>query len=208
MRLRHDKNAIDKLNNSEFLVKDSDLPIKLDKTSVVEIGMGKGEMIVELARMNPSNKYFGVEKYPTVAAKSLKKAQEYKLNNFKIIIADAANITQIFSGYANTIWLTFSDPWPKARHFRRRLTYKTYLDLYSKLMDNGSILKFKSDNDQLYEFSLESFAQNNWKIIDFGTNLHSSAYAKDNVMTGYEKKWSEKSKNINFIFASNSKSRN
>ncbi|QBF34666.1 tRNA (guanosine(46)-N7)-methyltransferase TrmB [Mycoplasmopsis phocirhinis] len=201
MRLRHDKNAIAKLNESEFLIHDEQFPIYIDDKCVIEIGMGKGEMLVELARLNPDKKYFGLEKYPTVAAKSLKLAQHYKLDNFKIIIADANSLTDIFQGYAHTIWLTFSDPWPKARHFRRRLTHQYFLNLYLQIMNEKSVLKFKSDNDSLYQFSLESFLQNHWNIIEHGTNLHNTAYAKENIMTGYERKWSQQGKNINFIFA-------
>ncbi|QJR43679.1 tRNA (guanosine(46)-N7)-methyltransferase TrmB [Mycoplasma miroungigenitalium] len=201
MRLRYDKNAEPKLQASPYMIKENQYPIKLDENCIIEIGMGKGEMIVELARLNPTKTFYGLEKYPTVAAKALKKAEEYQLNNFYIIIADAVNIPDIFVGKASTIWLTFSDPWPKARHFRRRLTYKSFLDLYKIIMDENSILKFKSDNDKLYEFSLESFNENDWKIIDFGEDLHQSSYASKNVMTGYERKWSEQGKNINFIFA-------
>ncbi|AIA29365.1 tRNA (guanine-N7)-methyltransferase [Mycoplasmopsis californica] len=201
MRLRFDKNAEEKLKTSNFYAGNESFPIILDEKCIVEVGMGKGEMLVELARLNPRIKFYGLEKYATVAVKAVKKAEEYKLNNFKIILDDAQNIPQIFKGSLNTLWLTFSDPWPKARHFRRRLTHKSFLDLYAGIMDENSILKFKSDNDSLYQFSLESFTENNWKIIDFGSNLHISQYARENIMTGYEKKWSSLGKNINFIYA-------
>ncbi|WP_029608972.1 tRNA (guanosine(46)-N7)-methyltransferase TrmB [Mycoplasma simbae] len=201
MRLRFDKNAEQRIKESKYYYDSNNYPITLDSNSIVEVGMGKGEMIVELARLNPDKNYYGLEKYATVAAKALKKAQEYELNNFKIVLADANNLNEIFKGSLNTLWLTFSDPWPKARHFRRRLTYKTFLDQYQSIMDSKSVLKFKSDNDLLYEFSLESFVQNNWEIIDFGQNLHTSIHAQNNVMTGYEKKWSQLGKNINFIIA-------
>ncbi|TQC51284.1 tRNA (guanosine(46)-N7)-methyltransferase TrmB [Mycoplasmopsis mucosicanis] len=201
MRLRHDKEALNKVQNSGFYIENTHFPIKLDHNSVLEIGMGKGEMLVELARLNPAMMFYGLEKYATVAAKCLKKASEYNLQNFKIILENAQNIDQIFSGYLNTIWLTFSDPWPKARHENRRLTHKSFLEKYASIMDENSVLKFKSDNDLLYNYSLESFSQNYWNIIDFGQNLHQSIYAKDNVMTGYESKWRSLGKNINFIIA-------
>lgn len=200
MRLRNDKKANEKLVNSNLLA-DYTNKIKLNKTDVIEIGMGKGEMITKLANLNPSVQYYGLEKYATVAAKAARKAEELNLKNFKIILADANNLVEIFTGQCETIWLTFSDPWPKKRHFKRRLTYKTFLDSYALLLTDDGILKFKSDNDKLYEFSLESLQENNWQIIDHGTDLHNSKYNVDNQTTGYEEKWSSQGKNINFIFA-------
>ncbi|WP_029512876.1 tRNA (guanosine(46)-N7)-methyltransferase TrmB [Mycoplasmopsis iners] len=200
MRLRHDKNAQSKLENSKFYIDPGKYPVKLDSKTVLEIGMGKGEMIVELARINPDLIFIGLEKYATVAAKALKKAEEYNINNFHIIIDDATKLEEIFVGEPHTIWLTFSDPWPKARHERRRLTHSSFLNLYSKIMNENTMLKFKSDNDKLYEFSLESFQQNGWNLVDYGTDLHNSSHQKDNVMTGYEAKWSSLGKNINYIY--------
>ncbi|WP_027120712.1 tRNA (guanosine(46)-N7)-methyltransferase TrmB [Mycoplasmopsis lipofaciens] len=201
MRLRNDNEAPNKLLNSGILVTKECWPIKIDNNTFIEIGMGKGEMIVELAKNNPSKTFYGIEKYATVAAKCLKKVVEYKLTNFKIILTDAMLINEIFYGTCNTIWLTFCDPWPKKRHLKRRLTYVDFLDKYKNLMSSETILKFKSDNDKLYNFSLESLYNNNWNIISYGTDLHNSKHAKDNIMTGYEKKWSERGKNINYIFA-------
>lgn len=201
MRLRNDKDAPKKLEESNLLITKSQYPISLKNTDVIEIGMGKGEMITQLAALNPNINFYGLEKFATVAAKSVRRAKEYKLNNFKIILEDAKELENIFKGTCGTIWLTFSDPWPKAKHFKRRLTYKDFLDKYKLIMDENTILKFKSDNDKLYEFSLESFKENGWNIIAYGTDLHKSKYAKDNVMTGYEAKWSQAGKNINYIFA-------
>ncbi|UUD35303.1 tRNA (guanosine(46)-N7)-methyltransferase TrmB [Mycoplasmopsis caviae] len=200
MRLRNDKEAPNKLEDSNLLITKNQYPIILKPTDVVEIGMGKGEMITQLAQANQDINYYGLEKFATVAAKCIKKAKEYELKNFKIILEDAKEIENIFKGTCGTIWLTFSDPWPKVRHFKRRLTYKDFLEKYKLIMNKDTILKFKSDNDKLYEFSLESFKENDWEIIDHGKDLHASKYAKDNVMTGYEVKWSNAGKNINFIF--------
>ncbi|QSF13478.1 tRNA (guanosine(46)-N7)-methyltransferase TrmB [Mycoplasma sp. Mirounga ES2805-ORL] len=200
MRLRNDSTALDKLQNSGLVINPEEYPIKLDDKSIVEIGMGKGEMIVELARTNPDKKYYGLEKYPTPASKLINKCKELKLNNLKIIIDDALNLPSIFEGKCNTLWLTFSDPWPKKKHVKRRLTYKDYLNLYKNILDDTSVLKQKTDNDKLYDFSLNSFKDNQWEIIAHGTDFHNSIYSKGNVMTGYEKKWSDSGKNINFIF--------
>ncbi|UUM19308.1 tRNA (guanosine(46)-N7)-methyltransferase TrmB [Mycoplasma sp. 1018B] len=200
MRLRYDKQAIDKLLNSKYLIKDN-FPIILNETDIVEIGMGKGEMIAELARINPNKKFYGFEKYPTVAAKVLNLIDKYKLTNLFIIVGDAGNLLNYFQGNLETIWLTFSDPWPKARHEKRRLTYKLFLDQYKQIMNEDSLLKLKTDNDFFYNYSIDSFLNNGWKIIANGTDLHKSNYSSDNIMTGYEKKWISLNKNINFIFA-------
>lgn len=201
MRLRFDKNAEEKIINSGYLINNETYPIKLNGTEVIEIGMGKGEMIVELARWNPAIQFYGLEKYATVASKAIKKAQEYQLKNFHLILDDATKLNEIFEGNCAKIWLTFSDPWPKNRHERRRLTYKDYLSKYCSIMNENTILFFKSDNDKLYEYSLESFKENHWLIVDNGTDLHQSKYNNENVKTGYEIKWSSLGKNINFIVA-------
>ncbi|MEA4333515.1 tRNA (guanosine(46)-N7)-methyltransferase TrmB [Mycoplasma sp. 1232] len=197
MRLRYDKNAEANLANSDFLIKE--FPVNLKENDVLEIGAGKGEMIAQLALQNPNITYYAFEKYPTVANKILKKINELNLKNLFIITKDASNLTELFTGKIDTIWLTFSDPWPKKAHEKRRLTYKTFLDQYKQLLSEKGCLYFKTDNDKLFEFSIESLNENNWKIIDMTTDLHSSKYNETNVQTGYEQKWSSLGKNINFL---------
>lgn len=201
MRLRNDNRALERLELSNLLIKQSNKKIKLTKKTILEIGMGKGEMITEMANLYPNLTFYGLEKYATAAAKAIKKAKEYSLENFKIILDDAIKIDEIFSGKCDVIYLTFSDPWPKKRHEKRRLTYKTFLEKYAKILTKDGVIKLKTDNDSLYNYSLESFKENNWKIIDFGTDLHGSKYNSKNIKTGYEVKWSGKGKNINFIIA-------
>ncbi|SJZ47155.1 tRNA (guanosine(46)-N7)-methyltransferase TrmB [Mycoplasmopsis verecunda] len=200
MRLRFDKNAEANLNVSQFLIKE--FPFHLNHNDVLEIGAGKGEMIAQLAKNNPNIRYIAFEKYPTVANKILKKINELGTNNLFIVTKDAANLNELFSGNIDTIWLTFSDPWPKNAHEKRRLTYKTFLAQYKELLTPqvGKLL-FKTDNDKLFDYSLESLANNNWDIIDFTRDLHNSKYNENNVRTGYEEKWSAKGKNINFLIA-------
>ncbi|MGZ9755468.1 tRNA (guanosine(46)-N7)-methyltransferase TrmB [Mycoplasma sp. 246B] len=199
MRLRFDKNAQGKLDESSYYLKE--FPIQLNHTDVIEIGAGKGEMITALAKQNPDIKYYALEKYATVAVKILKKIEELNLTNLFIITADANKINEIFKGTCDKIWLTFSDPWPKNAHFKRRLTYKTFLDTYKQLLGQRGKLWFKTDNDKLFEFSLDSLIQNNWKIIYQTNDLHKSEYNNQNIKTGYEIKWSQKGKNINFLIA-------
>ncbi|BBU47651.1 tRNA (guanosine(46)-N7)-methyltransferase TrmB [Mycoplasmopsis felis] len=197
MRLRHDNTAQEKLNNSSFYIKD--FPVYLNEDYVLEIGSGKGEMISQLAYLNPNIKYIAIEKYPTVALKILKKINELNLKNLFIITEDAIKLPEILKGKVSTIWLTFSDPWPKIAHKKRRLTYKTYLNLYKDLLSEKGQLFFKTDNDKLFNFSIDSLKENNWEIMFLTNDLHNSKYNDSNIKTGYEIKWSEKGKNINFL---------
>lgn len=199
MRLRNDSKAPEKLKALSNFIDKNQYPLQLNSNIIIEIGMGKGDMLCALAEKNPDKTYIGLEKFTTVAAKAAKKADKLKLKNLFIICDDAENINEIFQGTCNTIWLTFSDPWPKKRHLKRRLTYKTFLEKYSSIMNNDSILMFKSDNDGLYNYSLESLQENKWQIIDSGDNLHQSKYSGNNCMTEYELKWSSQGKNINYI---------
>ncbi|WP_322901964.1 tRNA (guanosine(46)-N7)-methyltransferase TrmB [Mycoplasmopsis felis] len=197
MRLRHDNTAQEKLNNSSFYIKD--FPVYLNEDYVLEIGSGKGEMISQLAYLNPNIKYIAIEKYPTVALKILKKINELNLKNLFIITEEAIKLPEILKGKVSTIWLTFSDPWPKNAHKKRRLTYKTYLNLYKDLLSEKGQLFFKTDNDKLFNFSIDSLKENNWEIMFLTNDLHNSKYNDPNIKTGYEIKWSEKGKNINFL---------
>ncbi|UWD34173.1 tRNA (guanosine(46)-N7)-methyltransferase TrmB [Mesomycoplasma molare] len=197
MRLRNIPNASEILLESEYLIKE--FPYKLNNKTVLEMGMGKGEMLVELAKQNPDTTFIGIEKYPTVALKSMKKAKKLNLKNFKIINQDIAKLPELLEGKVDLIWLTFSDPWPKKRHFKRRLTYKDFLLIYKNLLTDNGILKFKTDNDSLFEYSIESIEEFGAKILNLTRDFHNSDLSKNNIMTGYEKKWSEKGKNINYL---------
>ncbi|QCZ36610.1 tRNA (guanosine(46)-N7)-methyltransferase TrmB [Mycoplasma nasistruthionis] len=199
MRLRHDKNAQDNLNASQYYI--NQFPIKLNNTDVLEIGAGKGEMISQLALLNPDRRFIAFEKYPTVANKILTKIKQLNLTNLFIVTKDATNLVELFEGQTDTIWLTFSDPWPKNAHEKRRLTYKTFLDQYKQILTPNGLLKFKTDNDKLFEFSVESFNINNWNILNLTRDLHNSEFNQGNIQTGYEQKWSSLGKNINYLEA-------
>ncbi|UUM19801.1 MULTISPECIES: tRNA (guanosine(46)-N7)-methyltransferase TrmB [unclassified Mycoplasma] len=199
MRLRHNKNAAGELAQSRYFL--NQFPIQLNDQSVLEIGAGKGEMITQMALNNPNKTFYALEKYPTVAHKILKKINQLELNNLFIITKDAVQIPELFNGKINELWLTFCDPWPKNAHEKRRLTYKNFLALYETILSRNGKLKFKTDNDKLFEYSVESFKQNNWEILGLTNNLHQSKFNKDNYPTGYEIKWSSKGKNINYLEA-------
>ncbi|MBG0730698.1 tRNA (guanosine(46)-N7)-methyltransferase TrmB [Mycoplasma sp. 'Moose RK'] len=198
MRLRNIPNSLEKIQASNFL---ANTPILINKSWVIEIGMGKGEMLTKLALQNPNKIFLGIEKFSSAAVKSLKFAQQNDLKNFFILIADAKILPTVVNGKTDEIWLTFPDPWPKNRHFKRRLTYKFFLDIYSKLLSKNGILKLKTDNNKFFAFSEESLIENGWKIIYKTDNLAKSHLANSNVQTGYEIKWTQKGFKINYLEA-------
>lgn len=166
--------------NKEF---NNDNPIYL------EIGMGKGDFIVGLATKNPSINYVGIELSETVAAIALKKVMEHELSNVRVINKDAINLEDIFtSGEIGRIYLNFSDPWPKNRHEKKRLTYKTFLEKYERLLDGKGMVCFKTDNRGLFDFSLESFEENGWKLnnVSFDYPLTDN---ENDVPTEYERRF-------------------
>ncbi|ADE19606.1 tRNA (guanosine(46)-N7)-methyltransferase TrmB [Mycoplasma crocodyli] len=199
MRLRNDKSAGDKLNNSIYFL--NKFPVKINKNCIIEIGAGKGEMISQLALKNQDITFYALEKYQTVAAKIIKKIDELSLKNLFVICEDANKLSEIFEGKVNELWLTFSDPWPKKRHEKRRLTHKDFLTEYAKILNENGTLKVKTDNDEFFNFSVESLNENNWKINALTNDLHNSKYNEKNEKTGYELKWSQVGKNINYLEA-------
>ena len=198
MRLRNDPKAREYLENSQYLIEN--FPIILDENIILEIGMGKGEMLCEMAKLNPHKKFIGIEKFPTVAAKAAKKFNDNNLKNIFIINKDLDSLFDQFQGMVNEIWLTFWDPWPKKRHYKRRLTYRKYLNLYKNLLSSNGILKIKTDNDLFFNRSLEEIDNfKSAKIIYQTTDLHNSDKNNTNIPTGYEIKWSSKGKKINYM---------
>ena len=157
----------------------------------IEIGMGKGRFISELSRLNPDINYVGIEKYSSVLIRAIEKQQELMLPNLKFIRMDAENICDWFEkGEVDKIYLNFSDPWPKDRHAKRRLTSVQFLARYEQILLPGHSLEFKTDNRDLFDFSLEQFDEAGW-VKDYVTyDLHNSEYMEGNVMTEYEEKFS------------------
>ena len=199
MRLRNNPEANSILEKHKSIIKE--LPIKVNENTILEVGMGKGEMITQMAINEPHKDFIGIEKFPTVILKVLKAIDNSKIGNLKIVCQDVVKLSEAFEGKVSTIWLTFSDPWPKKRHYKRRLTYKTFLDIYKNLLTPDGVLLIKTDNDSLYEYSLESLEEYGANIVFKTTDLYSSNKIKDNIPTGYEIKWHGRGKNINFIEA-------
>lgn len=160
----------------------------------IEIGMGKGKFIHELAGRNPGINYVGIEKYSSVLLRALQKMDEEMRENLLFIRMEAEDIGEVFApGEVDRIYLNFSDPWPKDRHAKRRLPSKEFLARYDRILKKDGILEFKTDNRELFEFALEELPEAGWKT-DFVTyDLHrDSEKMKSNIMTEYEEKFSLK----------------
>ena len=135
--------------------------------------------------------------------RSLEKAdacKETRPDNLRFLIGNAENLTEWFPAHSvDCLYLNFSDPWPKARHAKRRLTYRTFLEKYQTVLKKGGILRFKTDNVGLFDFSLEEFAAMGLEMTDLTRDLHNSPQNEGNVMTEYEKAWSEKGYTIHAV---------
>lgn len=159
--------------------------------------MGKGRFIVEMAKKNPEKNYIGLELQTVAVGIALKKQLEEKLPNLQLICANGSGLGEYFEkGEIAGIYLNFSDPWPKKRQTKRRLTYKTFLEQYKEVLDSDGHIEFKTDNQGLFEYSLVSMNNFGMKFDGVWLDLHSSPEAEDNVMTEYEEKFSKKGQPI------------
>ena len=163
----------------------------------IEIGMGKGQFLLTLAKENPSINYIGIERYSSVLLRALERFdndEEYKdVNNIRFICMDATNLPEVFAvGEIDKIYLNFSDPWPKARHAKRRLTSKQFFERYDKILAFDGVVEFKTDNRELFDFSLEQVEVAGWQLDNYTFDLHHSEYVEGNVMTEYEERFTAK----------------
>lgn len=169
----------------------------------IEVGMGKGRFIMELAARNPRINYIGIERYPTVLLKGIKKREQVELSNLYFVCIDARMLPEFFApGEVERIYLNFSDPWPKDRHAERRLTSPQFMSVYDKILDQKGRVEFKTDNGALFEYSLQSIPEAGWKLEEQTFDLHNSELAAGNVMTEYEEKFSSEGKSICKLIAS------
>lgn len=168
----------------------------------LEIGCGKGKFICTLAQNNPDVFYIALEKVPDVAVMAMEKARDAKIENIRFICDDATRLCEFFDkGEIDDIYLNFSDPWPKKKQAKRRLTYRTYLDIYRKILKDDGTIFFKTDNRPLFDFSLEEFQNYGYELSCVTFDLHNSEYAEDNIMTEYEYNFSQKGFPINRLCA-------
>ncbi|MDP4040847.1 tRNA (guanosine(46)-N7)-methyltransferase TrmB [Mycoplasma mycoides] len=221
MRLRKKNWTDDFLNQHSFYLINYDNK-KIDLKQIflnnnptcLEIGCGKGQFITTLALKNLNTNYIGMEKSSTITGVALKKSlkefesQLRKMTNLKYFNNFAEDLSQMFSSDSfNKIYLNFSDPWPKARHYKKRLTYVKFLDIYSDILIKNGYLEFKTDNDSLYNFTIEQLnLTSKWEVVLNTTDLYNNTeLLKDNIATEYETKFHLANKNIYKIVIKNLK---
>lgn len=201
MRMRNPKNMDSTLKSCDYFLNE-DL---FDNKNLInlEIGIGKGNFILNMALNNPSNNYIGIEKYSSVISHAIKKINSYKengyeLNNLKILVMDVKDIPSYLYNKIDTIYLNFSDPWPKKRYAKRRLTHENFLKIYDNLFNGNNKIILKTDNEDFFNFSKESLLNYGYKVIKESEDLHS-----DNIlnspMTEYEEKFSNKGIKIKYL---------
>ena len=199
MRLRKVKGAAEAIQSSPLVIHDAPAHkghwkefFQNDHPVHIEIGMGKGRFLTELARRNPDINYIGIERYDSVLIRALeKRAEAEELSNLFYLCEDAKNVAEIFAaGEIDRIYLNFSDPWPKDRHAKRRLTSKEFFARYNEILKEDGEVMFKTDNRILFDFSLEQVPEAGWQLKDVTFDLHHSEFAEGNVMTEYEEKFS------------------
>lgn len=160
----------------------------------IEIGMGKGRFIMDLARQNPDINYIGIEKFSSVLIRGVQKQEADPLPNLYFIRMDAEEITSVFgAGEVERIYLNFSDPWPKDRHAKRRLPSREFLRRYGEILIPDGVVEFKTDNHDLFQFALAELEPAGWKIVQMTEDLHhDDRMMQGNVMTEYEERFSSK----------------
>ena len=200
MRLKHIKGSEEIVEKSEIVIKNPEI-YKGNWKSVfgnnnkiyLEIGMGKGSFLIEHALKNKSVNFIGFEKYPSVLLNAIDRIEKEKIDNIKIICADAGNIDKIFYKDISKLYLNFSDPWPKKRHEKRRLTSDVFLKKYNSIFKGFKVIEQKTDNDMLFDYSLESYKRNHYFVLKKNRNYF------DSIRTEYENKFISKGKNINYV---------
>ncbi len=160
----------------------------------IEIGMGKGRFIMDLARLNPNMNFVGIEKYSSVLIRGIQKLEADPLPNLYFIRMEAEEITSVFdTGEVNRIYLNFSDPWPKDRHAKRRLPSREFLQRYNEILIPDGVIEFKTDNYDLFRFALDELEPAGWQLKQMTEDLHhDEEMMRNNVMTEYEERFSSK----------------
>ena len=201
MRLRNIKGAREKIAESSYTIDD---PLKCkgnwkevfgnDNPVRIEVGCGKGRFIMDLAEENPEVNYVGIEKYSSVLLRALQKQEERELTNVRFIRMEAEIIAEVFEKEeADRIYLNFSDPWPKERHAQRRLTSASFLARYDQILKKDGQIEFKTDNRDLFDFSLTELNTAGWHAEAVTFDLHADKTMNEgNIMTEYEERFSAK----------------
>ena len=156
----------------------------------LEIGIGKGDFIIQSAINNPDVNYIGIEKYDSVLVRAIQKSNELELNNLKLIRMDARLIEDVFDKEIDKIYLNFSDPWPKKRHAKRRLTSNIFLDKYDKIFKSDKVIEMKTDNKDLFCYSIKTLNNHDYYIEELTFDLEKEECI-DNIKTEYEEKFTK-----------------
>lgn len=208
MRLRNVPGSREKIAESPYVIhNEEEMKGKWhelfgnDNPIHIEIGMGKGTFIIENAIKNPDINYIGIEKYSSVLIRAIEKREEQpELTNIFFVRMEAEYIENVFDkDEVDQIYLNFSDPWPKDRYAKRRLTSDRFLKRYTNILKEDGYVIFKTDNNDLFDFSLETAEEEGWKIVKMTRDLHHSEYNEGNIMTEYEKKFSQLGNKINMM---------
>ena len=205
MRLRNVKDKEEILNNCKYLIKNPKefkgkwkSLFNNDNPIYIEIGMGKGKFILENALKYPNINYIGIERFDSVMAKAIKKIPD-SIENLKLIRMNALDVDKVFSKEIDLIYLNFSDPWPKKRWHDRRLTSKIFLDKYDLLFKDTKRIEMKTDNENLFIYSLETLSSKGYALSDISFDYHKTD--TDIIMSEYEMRFSKEGKNVYHLFA-------
>ncbi|MBP3277693.1 MAG: tRNA (guanosine(46)-N7)-methyltransferase TrmB [Butyrivibrio sp.] len=201
MRLRNIAGSREVIADSAFTIKEPEKKKGLFKKEVfgndnpvhVEIGMGKGRFLMDMAQLHPDINYVGIEKYSSVLLRALQKQEQLLLPNIIFIRMDAEDITEVFApSEVDRIYLNFSDPWPKDRHAKRRLPSRQFLERYDKILAKEGVVEFKTDNKDLFMFALDEIEPAGWTLDAVTYDLHhDEKMMVGNVMTEYEERFSQ-----------------
>ena len=206
MRLRKVKNAQENLEKSRYYISNpvsnvgnwheyfqNNHPIHL------EIGTGKGQFLIGMAKLHPEINFIGMEKYDSVLVRAIEKAEKDELSNLRFLCMDAKCLQDVFQKEISTLYLNFSDPWPKERHKKRRLTHQDFLKLYETIFIDKKTIIQKTDNEGLFAFSLEEFSKSGYTLEKVSLDLANEVI--ENVQTEYEEKFSKEGYTINYVKA-------
>ncbi len=184
------------MQNPEGLKGNWEKPFEKAQPLYVEVGTGKGQFLTGMAQLYPEINFIGVERYESVLLTAMERAEQAGLQNLKFLSEDVANLSDFFAeGEIDRLFINFTDPWPKTRHAKRRLTHEHFLGLYQQLLTKNGEIHFKTDNQGLFEYSLHSMSTYGMSLKNVSLDLHSSEM-ENNVMTEYEEKFSAKGMRI------------
>lgn len=220
MRIRYKRNTPEILSASDYVVEEpkeikgrwreiygEEESLYTKRRLELEIGCGRGRFLCDMAQLHPNTYFVGDERVQTILARAsecirLSLGEYEPLGNVRLIDSDAMELEEIFEkGEVDRIYLNFSDPWPKKRHIKRRLTSEKFLEVYSHVLKEEGDLCIKTDNDDLYAYSVETLMAQGWQILEQTDDLHRSEFKGGNVMTEYEKNFSSRGKNIHYLKA-------